>query len=104
MNIKDELTKPLYKYSFDGDSFHTYILFEDMDTILEEQTKIVKEYVTEVLKLAAEKAKITAKKKSVYGKHRKWQNVKDGEEVDLFAYEMQYFVDKNSILNLIEEL
>lgn len=104
MNIKDRLTKPLYKHSFDGDSLHTYILFEDMDTILEEQAKIVKEYVAEVLKLAAERAKLSVKKKSVHGKYRKWQNTKEDEEVDLFSYDMQYFVDKDSILNIINEL
>ena len=33
---------------------------------------------------------------------RKWQNVKE-EEVDLFAYEVMYFVDKNSILNCLKD-
>ena len=42
--------------------------------------------------------KIDMKKKSNYGKSRKWQKVKE-DEVDLFAYEVMYFVDKNSILN-----
>lgn len=104
MNIKDRLTKPLYKHSFDGDSLHTYILFEDMDTILEEQAKIVKEYVAEVLKLAAEKAKTKIQKKSIYGKYRKWRNVGEEEVFDLSDYEMKVSVDKDSILNIINEL
>jgi hypothetical protein len=53
------------------------------------------------LKIAAEKAEIGMKKKSNYGTHRKWQKVKE-EEVDLFAYEVQYFVDKDSILNCLK--
>ena len=44
-NLKDELTKVLYQNSFDGDSHHSYIKFENMNKILEEQTKIAKEYV-----------------------------------------------------------
>lgn len=43
-NLKDKLTKVLYQNSFDGDSHHSYIKFENMDKILEEQTKIAKEY------------------------------------------------------------
>lgn len=42
------------------------------------------------------------KKKSNYGKSRKWQKVKE-DEVDLFAYEVMYFVDKNSILNCLKD-
>lgn len=53
------------------------------------------------LKIAAEKAQIGMKKKSNYGTHRKWQKVKE-EEVDLFAYEVQHFVDKQSILNCLK--
>ena len=58
----------------------------------------LEEYANIVLNIAAEKAKIDMKKKSNYGKSRKWQKVKE-DEVDLFAYEVMYFVDKNSILN-----
>lgn len=58
----------------------------------------LEEYANIVLNIAAEKAKIDMKKKSNYGKSRKWQKVKE-DEVDLSAYEVMYFVDKNSILN-----
>ena len=58
----------------------------------------LEEYANIVLNIAAEKAKIDMKKKSNYGKSRKWQKVKE-DEVDLFAYEVMYFVDTNSILN-----
>lgn len=51
------------------------------------------------LEAILENAKLDVKKKSQFGKSRKWQKVKDNEEVDLFSYEMQYFVDKNSIIN-----
>lgn len=42
MKIKDQLTKPLYENSFDGDSYHTYIKFENIDSIISEQQNIVK--------------------------------------------------------------
>lgn len=54
------------------------------------------------LEVAAEKAEIGMKKKSQYGKYRKWQKVRRDEEVDLFTYEVQYFVDKESILNSLK--
>lgn len=57
-----------------------------------------------VLKLAAENAKISVKKKSQYGKYRKWQKVKEGENIDLFSYEMQTFINKDSILNIINQI
>lgn len=61
-DLKEQLTKPLYQNSFDGDSYHSYILFENMDKILEEQTGIVKEYTKlkcqELLLIVAEKARI----------------------------------------------
>lgn len=43
------------------------------------------------------------KKKSQYGKYRKWQKVKE-DEVNLFDYEVQYSVDRDSILNCAEIL
>jgi hypothetical protein len=52
----------------------------------------------------ADEAEINCKKKSQYGKHRKWQKVKDGEAVDIFSYEMQYFVNKKSILNVADKI
>ena len=67
-----------------------------------EYLKLMDEYASYVLSVAAEKAKIAMKKKSNYGTHRKWQNVKE-DEVDLFAYEVMYFVDKNSILNCLKD-
>jgi len=57
-NLKEQLTKTLYQNSFDGDSYHSYILFENMDKILNEQTVIAKEYAKskceELLKIVAE--------------------------------------------------
>lgn len=44
MTLKDKLTKPLYQNSFDGDSWHMYIKFEDIDKILDEQVRIVEEH------------------------------------------------------------
>lgn len=63
--------------------------------------KWLEEYANIVLSVAADKAEIAMKKKSNYGKYRKWQNVKE-DEVDLYDYEVQYFVDKNSILNCLK--
>ena len=45
MSIIDKLTKPLYQNSFDGDSYHTYIKFEDMQTILLVQEKAIKQNI-----------------------------------------------------------
>jgi hypothetical protein len=55
-------------------------------------------HVEAALKAASE-VYIKVEKKSQYGKYRKWQKVKEGEEVDLFNYQMQYSQDKESILN-----
>lgn len=56
----------------------------------------------ELLEIVAEKAEVKTEKKSQYGKSRKWQKVKDGEEFDLFKYEMRNSVDKDSILNAVD--
>ena len=48
---------------------------------------------------AASKVHIKVQKKSQHGKYKKWQTVKEGEEVDLFKYDMHYSADKKSILN-----
>ena len=40
MKIKDKLTVPLYEKSFDGDSYHSHIKFENMDVILSAQENI----------------------------------------------------------------
>lgn len=89
MNLKDNLTKPLYQKSFDGDSYHTYILFENMDVILEEQVKVAKEYAKEkckeLLEIVVEKAKVTTI----------WEGNTSSEYVD-------YDVDKDSILNAVD--
>lgn len=55
-------------------------------------------HVEAALKAASE-VYIKVQKKRQYGKYRKWQTVKEGEEVDLFKYEIQYSADKKSILN-----
>ena len=44
MKIKDKLTVPLYEKSFDGDPYHSYIKFENMDVILSAQEKITKQF------------------------------------------------------------
>jgi hypothetical protein len=50
--------------------------------------------------LCAENADIDMKKRSQYGKYRKRQNTKEGEDVDLFSYEVKYLVDEESILKV----
>lgn len=55
----------------------------------------------ELLEIVSEKAETKIQKKSVHGRNRKWQNVKDDEEFDLFSFEMRVSVDKNSILNAV---
>jgi hypothetical protein len=49
---------------------------------------------------AASEVHIKVEKKSQHGKYRKWQTVKEGEEVDLFNYDMQQSADVKSILNV----
>lgn len=44
MKIKDKLTVPLYEKSFDKDSYHLYIKFENIDIILSAQEKITKQF------------------------------------------------------------
>lgn len=56
----------------------------------------------ELLEIVMEKAVTKTEKKSQYGKYRKWQKVKEGEEFDLFQYEMKCSVDKDSILNAVK--
>ena len=68
---------------------------EDINDIMIEFAKL---HVQAALKEASE-VYIKVEKKSQYGKYRKWQKVKEGEEVDLFNYQMQYSPDKKSILN-----
>jgi hypothetical protein len=65
---------------------------------LENMIEFAKLHVQAALKEASE-VYIKVEKKSQYGKYRKWQKVKEGEEVDLFNYQMQYSQDKKSILN-----
>jgi len=87
--LKTQLTKPLYQNSFDGDSYHSYILFENMNKILEEQTAIAKEYTKqkcqELLLLVAEKAKIKENRSMSNG----------------YDYTERY-IDKDSILNCVD--
>lgn len=51
---------------------------------------------------SSDNATILMRKKSQFGKSRKWQNVKENEEVDLFSFECMYSVNKNSILKLLK--
>lgn len=71
----------------------------DIAKMMKEYTKIKCE---ELLEIVSEKASISCKKKSQFGKYRKWQKVKDDEEIDLFSYEVQYSVNKDSILNAVD--
>ncbi len=73
---------------------HYFVMEEAMKEYAQRKCK-------ELLEIVAEKADIGMKKKSNYGTHRKWQNVKE-DEVDLFDYQVQYFVDKDSILNVVD--
>jgi predicted aldo/keto reductase-like oxidoreductase len=66
--------------------------------------KAMKEACRQTLELATKNACVDVKKRSQFGKYKKWQNVKEGEEVDLFSYEMQCFVDKNSILDTFNQI
>lgn len=50
---------------------------------------------------AINNASVGMKKKSNYGKYRKWQKVRE-DEVDLFQYEVQYFINKEPILKLLK--
>ena len=88
---------------------HKPISLSNWDTLkqLVSQAKVIeKEKMIEFAKLhveaalkAASEVHIKVEKKSQHGKYRKWQTVKEGEEVDLFNYHMQYSQDKKSILN-----
>ncbi len=60
--------------------------------------EFAKLHVEAALKAASE-VYVKVQKKSQHGKYRKWQTVKEGEEVDLFNYDMQYSADTKSILN-----
>jgi hypothetical protein len=70
----------------------------NFDNIPDFMIEFAKLHVQAALKEASE-VYIKVEKKSQYGKYRKWQKVKDGEEVDLFNYHMQYSQDKKSIIN-----
>lgn len=93
MLIKEEILRE----AFDDFRFADYPYNDSLKAVLQAMDK----YAEEVLKIAAEKAAIGMKKKSQYGKYRKWQKVTE-EEVDLSDYEVQYFVDKSSILNCLK--
>jgi hypothetical protein len=100
-NLKEELTKPLYKNSFDGDSYHSYILFENMDKILEEQTIISKKYAElkckELLEIVAEKAEIQNEYYSTLTGQTK-ENV--GQE--FWTDWEKLSINKDSILNAVD--
>ena len=70
-----------------------------LDIIKEIQIDTIKETV----KTCADSAILKGKQKSQHGKYRKWQNIKE-EEVDLFSYEVQYFVYTDSILEVADKL
>ena len=70
----------------------------------EQRNQYTIEQIKKHLEIAANEAKVESKKKSQFGKSRKWQKVKDDEGVDLFSYEMQFFVNKQSITNIKIEL
>lgn len=83
----------------DGNGFYgllTFINKEQLNLVI----SAMKEACEKCIDICAEESKIKLKKKSSYGKYRKWMNVKDGEDVDLFSYECMTSVDKQSILNV----
>ena len=88
--------------------FHDNGLPKPTHCLAEITHKAVKEAMREAcrqtLELATKNACVDVKKRSQFGKYRKWQNVKEGEEIDLFSYEMQCFVDKNSILDTFNQI
>jgi hypothetical protein len=90
------------------ESFHNNGIPKSTHTLAEITQKAVKEAMKEAcrqtLELTTKNACVDVKKRSQFGKYRKWQNVKEGEEVDLFSYEMQCFVDKNSILDTFNQI
>ena len=70
----------------------------------EDFTNAVKELIeyhvkAALLQVSQKENLIISKKKSQYGKYRKWQNVKEGEDVDLFSYQMKWEINKDLILN-----
>ena len=87
----------LEEYHYGKDTISVSTAFLDM---------FAKEYARlkckELLEIVAENAEIKVMKKSQFGKSRKWQKVKEGEEIDLFSYEMQSTVDKDSIFNAVD--
>lgn len=89
-------------------SFYNNNIPKPTHTLAEITQKAVKEAMKEAcrqtIELAAENAEIEMNKKSQYGKYRKWQKVKDKEEVDLFSYEVKYLVNRQSILNTINQI
>ena len=64
----------------------------------------MKEACKQTLELAAENVQVDMMKKSQYGKYRKWQKTKKGEEVDMFSYDLKWIVDKQSIINTINQI
>lgn len=68
------------------------------DISVDSMIEFAKLHVEAALKTAS-KVDIKVEKRSVYGKYRKWQKVKEGEEFDLFDFEMQSSPDRKSILN-----
>ena len=78
--------------------YHKTKFGESLITISEVMIEFAKLHVEAALKAASE-VYVKVQKKSQHGKYRKWQTVKEGEEVDLFNYDMQYSSDTKSILN-----
>lgn len=78
----------------------------DFDYMMDEEdfTNAAKELIeyhvkAALLQVSQKENLIISKKKSQYGKYRKWQNVKEGEDVDLFSYQMKWEINKDLILN-----
>lgn len=98
INLEDILKNKVKGYS-DGNGFYGFASFVNQDQ-LDLVLDAMKDACEQCIDVCAEEALIKTQKQSKYGKYRKWSNVKDGDEVDLFSYNMQDSVDKGSILKV----
>lgn len=95
--IKVRAAKQIFEEELSGEPL-------TQESVIESIKQAQLEAIEETVKLCAEKAETISFKKSQFGKYRKWQNIKEGEEVDLFSYHFMTKVNKQSILNCEEIL
>lgn len=97
---KDQVAKKLgYKSWYSMEYYSVGLLDEAIRIYGEAQAK---EAYNQAIRDAANSAIIKGKKKSVHSKKPRWKNIEENEEVDLFSYEVQYSVNKQSILKLLK--